>query len=315
MIRFNLDKNVQLNFYEQIKGQLVSAIYCGKIKEGDRLPSIRELAEDLNVNYKTIRKIFLHLADEGYLDLVRGSGAYLKRRTGPQTWESMRRKAIIRLIGEVTEKAGNLGLSPQKFARIYQNYCQGTNLKNLKLIVVDHGEEAFVFSRELRNRLGVEVKALSLEQIDELNAAEEVDGADFILTTSWHMDQIREFVEGLDIGIVEIKPSHTIYIEILKAAQDKNVAIVIQDERTMHASLDIFMNIYHPSTTKKFWITSIEREDLVEEILREADLIFVSPICWDEMRKRAPSDKELKTYENFISDETIGFLREIQLLG
>jgi len=54
-IRFNLDKEVPLGSYEQIKGQLLSAIYCGKIQEGDRLPSIRELAESLGVNYKTIR--------------------------------------------------------------------------------------------------------------------------------------------------------------------------------------------------------------------------------------------------------------------
>ena len=83
----------------------------------------------------------------------------------------------------------------------------------------------------------------------------------------------------------------------------------------MHASWDIFMNLYHPTTTKKFWIAPIDREDLVEKIIAEADLIFVSPMCWDEMRKRTPADKELKTYENFISKSTIDYLKELQLLG
>ncbi len=67
MIKFNLDKEVSLSSYEQIKGQLLSAIYCGKIKEGDRLPSIREVAEDLGVNYKTIRKIYIRLAEDDYV--------------------------------------------------------------------------------------------------------------------------------------------------------------------------------------------------------------------------------------------------------
>ena len=83
----------------------------------------------------------------------------------------------------------------------------------------------------------------------------------------------------------------------------------------MHASWDIFMNLYHPSTQKKFWIAPIDREDLVERIIDEADLIFVSPMCWDEMRKRTPADKELKTYEHFISESTISDLKELQLLG
>jgi hypothetical protein len=83
----------------------------------------------------------------------------------------------------------------------------------------------------------------------------------------------------------------------------------------MHASWDIFMNLYHPSTSKKFWIAPIDREDLVQKIIEEADLIFVSPMCWDEVRRRTPADKVLKTYENFISETTINYIREVQLLG
>ena len=56
-------------------------------------------------------------------------------------------------------------------------------------------------------------------------------------------------------------------------------------------------------------------QELIEKIIEEAELIFVSPMCWDEMRKRAPAEKELKTYENFISQETIDYLKELQLLG
>ncbi len=38
-------------------------------------------------------------------------------------------------------------------------------------------------------------------------------------------------------------------------------------------------------------------------------------MCWDEMRRRTPRDKELKTYENFISEETISQLRQMQVLA
>ena len=53
MLKFNLDKQVNLTYYDQIKGQLLSAIYCGKIQEGDRLPSIQELTDSLAINYYT----------------------------------------------------------------------------------------------------------------------------------------------------------------------------------------------------------------------------------------------------------------------
>ena len=70
MLRFNLDKSSELSYFDQIKGQLLSAIYCGKIDEGDRLPSMRELADDLSVNYKTIRRVYLQLAQEGLLEIT-----------------------------------------------------------------------------------------------------------------------------------------------------------------------------------------------------------------------------------------------------
>jgi hypothetical protein len=75
------------------------------------------------------------------------------------------------------------------------------------------------------------------------------------------------------------------------------------------------MNFYHPSTKKIFCLAPIDREDLVEKIIQETDLIFVSLMCCDEMGKRALASKKLKTYENFISPEPIYHLRELQLLG
>ena len=315
MIRLNLDKKVGLTYYDQIKGQLLSAIYCGKIKEGDRLPSIRELAEALDVNYKTVRKIYLRLAQESYIEIVKGSGAFLQKRSGENTYERMRRQAIFRLLGEMSDKARNLGLSSKRFIKLFESYSSGTNLRKVHLVVIDHEEEAFIFSRELELRLGVNVSPVSLDQIQSNGVTKLFKDSDYFLTTSWHMEEVSPLAERYRKKIVEIKPSHEIYTEILSAARDRNVAIVIQDEQTLHASWEVFMNIYHPSTQKKFWIAPIAREDLIEKIIQEADLIFVSPMCWDEMRKRAPADKKLKTYENFISQETIDHLRELQLLG
>lgn len=314
-MRFNLDKSVNLSFYEQIKGQLLSAIYCGKVKEGDRLPSIRELSDNLKVNYKTIRKIYLKLAEEEYLELVHGSGAFLKKRTGQETYEQMRRRAVFRMLGEVSDKARSLGVSPRRFARLLENYVTGNNLKRYRFAVVDHEEEAFIFSRELKMRLGADVYAVPLSGGDPKTKHALLSEADYLLTTSWHMQEVQGMAEPFQKPVLEIKPDHQIYTEILDAARHQNIAIVIRDERTMHASWEVFMNLYHPSTEKKFWIAPINRADLIEKIVEEADMIFVSPMCWDEMRKRTPAAKELKTYENFISESTISDLKELQLLG
>ena len=115
--------------------------------------------------------------------------------------------------------------------------------------------------------------------------------------------------------VIEIKPSHRIYKEILQAAQNKNTAIVIQDENTMHASWDVYMSIYRPTTEKKFWIAPIDNSELLDQILAEAEVIFVTPMCWDRMKELTPESTELRTYGSFISEDTIDYLKELQLLG
>ncbi len=315
MLRFNLDKSSKLIYFDQIKGQLLSAIYCGKISEGDRLPSIRELADDLSVNYKTIRRVYLQLAQEGLLEIVAGSGAFLRKRNGGESFEHMRRQAIFRLLGDFENKARDLGLSTERLVALLDGYLTGRNLKPLKLAVVDDEEEAHIFANELGMRLGTTAFPVSLEEASGPEGMAQLQESDILLTTSWHLEEVNALAEGLSKEVVEIKPSPQIYAEILSAAQDHNIGIVIRDEKTMHASWEVFMSLYHPSTDKRFWIAPIHRTDLIEKIVEEADLIFVSPMCWDEMRRLTPSNKELKTYENFISEDTLADLRQIQLLG
>ena len=315
MLRFNLDKSSKLTYFDQIKGQLLSAIYCGKIDEGDRLPSIREVASGLGVNYKTIRRVYQQLAKEGLLEIVAGSGAFLRKRSGGESFAHMRRRAVFRLLADFESRARDLGLSTERLVSMLDSYLTGRNLKPLKLAVVDDEEEAYIFASELGMRLGTAAFPVSLEEASGPQGASRLQEADILLTTSWHLDQVHALAADLGKEVVEIKPSHQIYSEILTAARDHNIGIVIRDEKTMHASWEVFMSIYHPSTDKRFWIAPIHRTDLIEKIVEEADLIFVSPMCWDEMRRLTPSKKELKTYENFISEDTLADLRQIQLVG
>lgn len=315
MLKFHIDKKVKLSYYDQIKGQLLSAIYCGKIKEGDRLPSIRELAADSDVNYKTIRKVYKKLDEEDLLEIIQGSGAFLKVREGdPLSYEQMRRHALYKLFREVSSKISDLGISHQKFTRLFVEYSTGKSDNKLKLAVIDHVEEAFCFAREIRDRIGAEVAAITLGSPEE-ETSSRLSDADYFLTTSWHIQEVGEMARRFGKQLIEIKPSHKIYEEILQTGQSKNIAIVIQDENTMHASWDIYMSIFRPTTQKKFWISPIDNSDVIDEILAEAEVIFVTPMCWERMQELAPETIELRTYESFISEETIDQLKELQLLG
>src|ERR1700684_3500433 len=70
-------------FYLQLMQQIRHAAESGLLKDGDQLPGIRTLAEELIVSPNTVAKAYSELEHEGLLELRQGSGAFVcvKRRT------------------------------------------------------------------------------------------------------------------------------------------------------------------------------------------------------------------------------------------
>ena len=68
--------------YQQIRDRIVEAIADGRQPAGSALPSTRQLAVDLGVNFHTVNKSYDLLRQEGLLRLARKSGAVVRRDAG-----------------------------------------------------------------------------------------------------------------------------------------------------------------------------------------------------------------------------------------
>ena len=67
----------ELPLYQQIKDQLKGSIFAGDLIEGDALPSIRTLANDLKVSVLTIRRVYDELESEGFIVSQVGIGTFV----------------------------------------------------------------------------------------------------------------------------------------------------------------------------------------------------------------------------------------------
>lgn len=72
-IDFNSDEAI----YIQLRNQIIYGIATSKIREGDNLPSVRELAEYIGINMHTVNKAYTILKQEGYVKLDRRKGAVI----------------------------------------------------------------------------------------------------------------------------------------------------------------------------------------------------------------------------------------------
>lgn len=72
-----IDFNSEEAFYIQLCNQIIFGIANAEYREGDNLPSVRDLAEDIGINMHTVNKAYTILRQQGYVKLDRRKGAVI----------------------------------------------------------------------------------------------------------------------------------------------------------------------------------------------------------------------------------------------
>ena len=72
-IDFNSDEAI----YLQLRNQIILGIATSKFQEGEQLPSVRQLAEEIGINMHTVNKAYTVLKQEGYVKVDRRKGAVI----------------------------------------------------------------------------------------------------------------------------------------------------------------------------------------------------------------------------------------------
>lgn len=74
---FELDENSSIPLWLQLKNRFIYLITSGYYKPDDKLPTVRGLAADIEVNYNTISKVYKSLEVDGYIESKRRQGAFV----------------------------------------------------------------------------------------------------------------------------------------------------------------------------------------------------------------------------------------------
>ena len=72
-----VDFNSEEALYIQLRNQIIVGIATNRLKEGESLPSVRQLAESIGINMHTVNKAYTVLRQEGYVKLDRRKGAVI----------------------------------------------------------------------------------------------------------------------------------------------------------------------------------------------------------------------------------------------
>ena len=97
--------------YRQLRDRVVAMILDGRLKEGDPLPSVRNVATETRVNPLTVLKAYQQLVDEGLVEKKRGLGMYLNAGAPELLRLAERHKFLTEQWPEIHATIQRLGLS------------------------------------------------------------------------------------------------------------------------------------------------------------------------------------------------------------
>ena len=105
--------------YEQIISQIKGNIISGVLREGELLPSIRNLAKDLKISVITTKRAYEELEREGFIYTVVGKGCFVAEKN----MELIREQSLAKIeehIQAVIEIADMCGLSEDEVLEMYR---------------------------------------------------------------------------------------------------------------------------------------------------------------------------------------------------
>ena len=108
--------------YEQIAGMLEDNILSGELPEGDRLPSVRKLAAEVQVNPNTVQRTFQALLDAEIVTQQRGIGYFVAEGAKRRIARARRRLFETEVLPEQFRQLSLLGFEPDEIATLYRSY-------------------------------------------------------------------------------------------------------------------------------------------------------------------------------------------------
>ncbi|SRR5258706_9598349 len=108
----HLDPHDRTPIYAQLDRGLRAAIATGRLRLGEQLPTVRQLAVELRVNANTVARVYSELERAGVLETRRGVGSFVRATPDearpPQEHDRRLKAFVIHLLGEAAAKGFSL---------------------------------------------------------------------------------------------------------------------------------------------------------------------------------------------------------------
>jgi GntR family transcriptional regulator len=122
---FKLDPHSGVPVYRQIIDQVQAGLASGTLARGDQLPTVRQVAVDLEINPNTVLRAYRELEIRGVLDTQQGTGTFVSDKQVVED-DNERARKLEQLVGDVVARAGAGGFTLRELTEALQERLEGS---------------------------------------------------------------------------------------------------------------------------------------------------------------------------------------------
>ncbi len=128
--RFQLDLHTGVPVYRQIIDQVRGGLASGALVAGDQLPTVRQLAVDLEINPNTVVRAYKELELGGLLETHQGTGTFISALK-PTGGEAERERQLSQIVADAVSRAGAAGFTIEDLLKQLRAWPTGPTRQGL----------------------------------------------------------------------------------------------------------------------------------------------------------------------------------------
>jgi GntR family transcriptional regulator len=121
-VQFRLDFHEREPIYLQIVEQVKAMVASGVLKPGGQLPTVREVAADLRINFNTAARAYRVLHEERIISTQQGRGTYVLEAPPAAESKRLKRDRLQTMVEGLLEEAKRFGFTPEEVNKVWQEY-------------------------------------------------------------------------------------------------------------------------------------------------------------------------------------------------
>ncbi|MHC4886875.1 MAG: GntR family transcriptional regulator [Planctomycetota bacterium] len=229
-LAIKFDRVGDIPAYVQVVEGITALIEGGDLKAGDKLPSERDLAEELGIARGTIKQAYSNLEKNHLIEVTRGRGTFVSSRQNVVPVQ--RKERAVALIDDLLKELVSLDFSHREIRNLMDLKIMEREalFENLFIAAIDCNPEALdIYERQIGFLSHVNIVKILLDDLGkEEDPTARLANYKVILATSTHYSELIQLVPGLTDRVLQVvvSPNHQTILRLAKITTAQRIGII-----------------------------------------------------------------------------------------